>query len=61
MSVPAQGLIGSVAGAGALSVAPVVNMKQNLVLAFVYNALGEPPAAGVPYPFTGWLQSPMNS
>ena len=35
------------------------NMKQNLVFAFVYNALGVPLAAGVLYPFTGWLLSPM--
>ena len=35
------------------------NMKQNLGFAFVYNALGVPLAAGVLYPFTGWLLSPM--
>jgi Cu+-exporting ATPase len=35
------------------------NMKQNLAFAFVYNALGVPLAAGVLYPFTGWLLSPM--
>ena len=34
-------------------------MKQNLVFAFVYNALGVPLAAGVLYPLTGWLLSPM--
>ena len=34
-------------------------MKQNLGFAFVYNALGVPLAAGVLYPFTGWLLSPM--
>jgi P-type Cu+ transporter len=37
----------------------VANMKQNLTFAFVYNALGVPLAAGVLYPFTGWLLSPM--
>jgi len=37
----------------------VVNMKQNLAFAFVYNALGIPLAAGLLYPFTGWLLSPM--
>ncbi len=34
-------------------------MKQNLVFAFVYNALGVPVAAGLLYPFTGLLLSPM--
>jgi Cu+-exporting ATPase len=35
------------------------NMKQNLFFAFLYNALGVPVAAGVLYPFTGLLLSPM--
>ena len=39
--------------------ATVANMKQNLAFAFVYNALGIPIAAGLLYPFTGWLLSPM--
>ncbi len=43
----------------ALSVATVRNMKQNLAWAFVYNALGVPLAAGLLFPFTGWLLSPM--
>ena len=34
-------------------------MQQNLGFAFVYNALGVPLAAGVLYPLTGWLLSPM--
>ena len=37
----------------------IANMKQNLAFAFVYNALGIPLAAGVLYPLTGWLLSPM--
>jgi P-type Cu+ transporter len=45
--------------ARALSVATVANMKQNLTFAFVYNTLGVPLAAGLLYPFTGWLLSPM--
>ena len=48
-----------IATARALSVATVANMKQNLAFAFVYNALGIPLAAGVLYPLTGWLLSPM--
>ncbi|MGA7675476.1 MAG: heavy metal translocating P-type ATPase [Rhizomicrobium sp.] len=42
-----------------LARAAVRNMKQNLFFAFVYNAFGIPLAAGVLYPFTGWLLSPM--
>jgi P-type Cu+ transporter len=54
-----KGDLRGIATARALSVATVANMKQNLVFAFVYNALGIPLAAGVLYPFTGWLMSPM--
>ncbi|MFM9928320.1 copper-translocating P-type ATPase [Variovorax sp. H27-G14] len=42
-----------------LSQATIANMKQNLGFAFVYNVLGVPLAAGILYPFTGWLLSPM--
>ncbi|MEO6280178.1 copper-translocating P-type ATPase [Roseateles sp.] len=42
-----------------LSDATVGNMKQNLWFAFLYNALGIPVAAGLLYPMTGWLLSPM--
>ena len=35
------------------------NIKQNLVFAFAYNALGVPIAAGVLYPTFGMLLSPM--
>ena len=42
-----------------LSRATVRNVRQNLFLAFVYNTIGVPIAAGVAYPFTGWLISPV--
>jgi len=42
-----------------LSKATMTNIRQNLFFAFVYNAAGVPIAAGVLYPFTGWLLSPM--
>jgi Cu+-exporting ATPase len=45
--------------ARAISLATVANMRQNLAFAFVYNALGVPIAAGLLYPLTGWLLSPM--
>jgi P-type Cu+ transporter len=54
-----KGDLRGIATARALSVATVANMKQNLAFAFVYNALGVPLAAGLLYPFTGWLLSPM--
>jgi len=37
----------------------VKNIRQNLAFAFLYNILGIPIAAGVLYPFFGWLLSPM--
>ncbi|MBX2823713.1 MAG: heavy metal translocating P-type ATPase [Gammaproteobacteria bacterium] len=42
-----------------LARATVRNIKQNLFFAFFYNAAGIPVAAGVLYPWTGWLLSPM--
>jgi Cu+-exporting ATPase len=35
------------------------NIRQNLFFAFIYNAIGVPIAAGILYPFTGLLLSPM--
>ncbi|CAM5305411.1 Copper-transporting ATPase OS=Stutzerimonas stutzeri OX=316 GN=CXK95_18555 PE=3 SV=1 [Stutzerimonas stutzeri] len=45
--------------ARSLSVATVRNMHQNLTFAFLYNSLGIPLAAGLFYPLTGHLLSPM--
>jgi Cu+-exporting ATPase len=42
-----------------LSRATIRNIRQNLAFAFLYNTLGIPIAAGVFYPFFGWLLSPM--
>ena len=42
-----------------LSQATMANIKQNLMFAFGYNALGVPIAAGVLYPVFGLLLSPM--
>ena len=54
-----KGDLRGIAIALGLSNATVTNMKQNLAFAFFYNALGIPIAAGLLYPFTGWLLSPM--
>lgn len=45
--------------ARSLSVATVRNMHQNLTFAFLYNAMGIPLAAGLLYPLTGHLLSPL--
>ena len=54
-----KGDLRGIAQARAISEATIANMKQNLAFAFVYNTLGVPLAAGVLFPFTGWLLSPM--
>lgn len=54
-----RGDLRSIVQARHLSRATMSNIRQNLFLAFVYNALGVPIAAGVLYPFLGVLLSPM--
>jgi P-type Cu+ transporter len=54
-----KGDLRGIAQARIISQETIANMKQNLAFAFVYNALGVPLAAGVLFPFTGWLLSPM--
>jgi Cu+-exporting ATPase len=54
-----KGDLAGIARARALSRATMRNIRQNLVLAFVYNALGIPLAAGVLYPAFGLLLSPV--
>jgi Cu+-exporting ATPase len=54
-----KGDLTGIARARELSCAAMRNIRQNLVLAFVYNALGIPLAAGVLYPLFGLLLSPM--
>ncbi|WP_034349303.1 heavy metal translocating P-type ATPase [Noviherbaspirillum massiliense] len=54
-----KGDLRAIARARQLSLDTVRNMRQNLGFAFVYNALGIPLAAGLLYPFTGKLLSPM--
>ena len=50
-----RGIVKSIA----LSRAIMRNIRQNLFFAFIYNAVGVPIAAGILYPFTGLLLSPM--
>ena len=54
-----KGDLRALATARLLSEATVANMKQNLAFALIYNALAIPVAAGVLYPLTGGLLSPM--
>ncbi len=54
-----SGDLRGVATAIALSRATLRNIKQNLGFAFAYNTLGIPLAAGLFYPLTHWLLSPM--
>jgi Cu+-exporting ATPase len=54
-----KGDLRGIARARRLSRATMRNIRQNLFLAFVYNALGVPVAAGVLYPVLGVLISPI--
>jgi Cu+-exporting ATPase len=54
-----QGDLRGIARARRLSRATMANIRQNLFLAFVYNVLAVPVAAGVLYPFFGVLISPI--
>ncbi|HEV2898889.1 MAG TPA: heavy metal translocating P-type ATPase [Pseudaminobacter sp.] len=54
-----KGDLNGIMRARTLSQGTIRNIKQNLFLAFVYNAVGVPVAAGVLYPVFGTLLSPM--
>jgi Cu+-exporting ATPase len=54
-----QGDLSAIVRARHLSKATLANIKQNLLFAFGYNAIGIPLAAGLLYPVLGWLLSPM--
>jgi Cu+-exporting ATPase len=54
-----QGDLRGIVRARRLSRATMRNIRQNLFLAFAYNAVGVPVAAGLLYPFTGTLISPI--
>lgn len=53
-----RGSLHGVADAIMVAKATLRNIYQNLAGAFIYNALGIPLAAGILFPFTGWLLNP---
>jgi len=55
----AKGDVRGILRARRLSRATMRNIRQNLLLAFLYNMIGVPVAAGILYPFTGTLISPV--
>jgi len=54
-----KGDLAGIVRARKLSQATMRNIRQNLFFAFIYNLVGVPIAAGVLYPFFGWLLSPI--
>jgi Cu+-exporting ATPase len=54
-----KGDLTGIVRARTLSQSTMRNIRQNLFFAFIYNSLGVPIAAGVLYPVTGMLLSPM--
>jgi len=54
-----KGDLAAVVRARRLAKATMTNIRQNLFFSFVFNGIGVPVAAGVLYPFTGLLMSPM--
>jgi Cu+-exporting ATPase len=54
-----KGVVNGIVRARTLAQATIRNIRQNLFFAFLYNVLGVPVAAGVLYPLTGTLLSPM--
>ena len=54
-----SGDLQSIVTAIQLSRATMSNIRQNLFFAFIYNIVGIPIAAGILFPFFGWLLSPM--
>ncbi len=54
-----SGNLAGVPAAIELSRAAMANIRQNLFFAFAYNVAGIPIAAGLLFPLTGWLLSPM--